>query len=292
MLVVGELINSSIKRIGEAIERKDREFIVKVAREQQEAGADYIDANAATTSSEEDNLEWLVSVIQDEIDAPLCLDSTNPEALRRALRKHRGSALVNSVSLEKGRMENILPLVKEYDADLVALCMSDEGIPDTAARRLEMARRSAAVIQSYGISLQKVYYDPLVIPVSVNPRAGAIFLDALEKIANELPDAGTICGLSNISHGLPAPRLINETFLVLALGKGLKGAIINPLDDFMMSLIKTGEMLTGQDHYCKSYLRAFRRGKIVEQKTDGGKRNGLFEFGSWCRKGSSCPQQG
>lgn len=266
MLVVGELINSTIKRVRDAIDRQDRDFIIQITGKQLEAGADYIDVNAATTSSEVENLEWLVKVIQGEFDAPLCLDSTNPEALHRALKQHQGKALVNSVSLETGRMENILPLVKEYDAAVVALCMSDEGIPATAEKRLEMAEKSAEVIQSFDLGMENVYFDPLVIPVSVDHRAGAVFLDALEAITAAFPDAGTICGLSNISHGLPVPRLINETFLVLALGKGLKGAIINPLDEFMMSLIKTGELLTGRDEYCKKFLRAYRQGKITEQK--------------------------
>lgn len=265
MLVVGEIINSSIKRIGKAIEGKDREFIVDITRQQIEAGADYIDVNAATTSSEEDNLEWLVGVIQEEFDIPLCLDSTNPKALSRALKRHRGKALVNSVSMEKGRMENILPLVREHGSDVVALCMSDEGIPETAEKRVDIARRSAERIRSYDLELENVYYDPLVIPVGVNHRAGAIFLETLEAIDRELPEAGTICGLSNISHGLPAPRLINETFMILALGRGLKAAIINPLDRFMMSLIKAGELLTGGDQYCKNFLKAYRQGRIVEQ---------------------------
>ena len=266
MLVVGELINSSIKRIRNAVNEHDRDFILQMAKAQLDAGADYIDVNAATTSSEEKNLEWLVNVIQEEIDAPLCLDSTNPEALRRGLKRHRGKAMVNSVSLESGRMENILPLVKEYNATVVALCMSDEGIPETAESRLEIARKSAEKIRSYGIGLEDVYFDPLVLPVSVNHRAGAIFLDALKAISEELPGAGTICGLSNISHGLPAPRLLNEAFLVLAIGQGMKAAIINPLDTTLMSLIKTSELLTGQDKYCKNYLKAYRQGKIIEQQ--------------------------
>ena len=140
MLVVGELINASRKAIGEAIEAQNEEKIRKIADEQVQAGADFVDVNAGIfVGKEADYLQWLVKTVQDEVDAPCCIDSPDPVAIEKALAVHKGTAMINSISLEKERFEALLSLVAGTDLKVVSLCMSDEGMPETSEERVKIA---------------------------------------------------------------------------------------------------------------------------------------------------------
>jgi 5-methyltetrahydrofolate--homocysteine methyltransferase len=262
MIVVGELINASRKAIRQAIESRDDEALQQVAKDQDEKGADYLDVNAGVfVDDEAEILKWLVEVVQAAVDRPCCLDSPNPKALENALVAHRGIAMINSISLEKNRYDKLMPLIAGTDLKVVALCMSDEGMPETSDQRLRIADRLVNGLQSHNIELDNIFVDPLVQPVSANSAFGAEFLDAVEMILKKFPGVHIMCGLSNISYGLPERSLLNRTFMSMAISKGLDGAIINPLDDRMMAVIYAGEALLGRDNYCLNYIKAFRAGK-------------------------------
>jgi 5-methyltetrahydrofolate--homocysteine methyltransferase len=264
MLIVGELINASRKAIGEAIKAQDAEKIKKAALDQREAGADYIDVNAGIfVGKEADYLTWLVKLAQESTDdAPCCIDSPDPKAIEQALSVHRGTAMINSISLEKDRYEAIMPIIAGTDLRVAALCMSDEGMPETANERLAIADKLINGLLKNNVSLDNIYVDPLVQPVSTKDTFGLEFLDAVEAIMTEFKGVHTICGLSNISYGLPVRKAINQNFAVLAVGRGLDGLIINPLDKQMMANIIIAETLIGRDNYCSNYLTAYRSGKI------------------------------
>jgi len=263
MLIVGELINASRKNIGTAIEAQDQETIQKIARDQFEAGADFIDVNAGVfVGKEGDYLKWLVNIVQSVVDAPCCIDSADPKAIEAALSIHKGTAMINSISLEKERYENLLPIVAGTELKVVALCMSDEGMPETAEQRLSIADKLVNGLVKNDISLDNIYVDPLVQPISTNSSFGVEFLKALELITSNFQGVHTICGLSNISYGLPKRKLLNQTFLVMAVAKGLDAAIINPLDRRMMANIIAAEALIGRDEFCAEYLNAYRAGKL------------------------------
>lgn len=263
MILVGELINSSRKRIAEAIESENERTIQKIAAEQAEAGAHYIDVNAgAFVDQEEEYLKWLVRTVQEKVDAPCCLDSPDPRALENALAVHQGIAMVNSISLEKERYQNILPLVAGTDLKVIALCMSDEGMPKTADDRLAIADELINGLAKNNVPLDNIYVDPLVQPIATDDTFGFEFLNAVEKIMTSFEGVHTMCGLSNISYGLPERKLMNRTFMTMAIAKGLDGAIINPLDKTMMADIHAAEALIGRDDYCTNYLKAFRAGKF------------------------------
>ncbi len=266
MIIIGELINASRKVIRQAIETRDRDVIQRVARDQDEAGADYIDVNAGVfVDNEAELLCWLVKTVQQVTDKPCAIDSPAPGAVEAALSVHRGTPMINSISLEKGRYEAMLPLVAATDCKVIALCMSDNGMPRTVAERMAIADQLVNQLTAAGLSLDAIHVDPLVQPLSVNDRFGVEFLDAVGRIMAAFPGIHTACGLSNISYGLPERAFLNQTFMTMAIACGLDGAIINPLDRKMMANIKTAEALAGRDAFCMHYLRAYRAGMLADK---------------------------
>jgi len=264
MIIVGEKINTSRSSIAEAVERRDTEFICKMARDQAEAGAHYIDVNAGTFLDKEvDCLCWLVETVQNEVDLPLCLDSPNPKALSEAIKRHKGEPMINSISLEEERFRSLLPVITSQPCHVVALCMAQMSMPITVEERFQVGSELIGKLTDEGIPLERIYVDPLVQPVSVDTRMGIATLGAISKIMNGFIGVNTICGLSNISFGLPQRRLINRNFLALCLVYGLSAAILDPTDKQLMSTLLAVEMLLGRDEYCENFIDAYQNGRIV-----------------------------
>lgn len=261
MIIVGELINASREKIGAAISSRDADYIGKIARDQMEAGAHYIDVNAGIFVDDEPAcLRWLVETVQKEHDIPCSIDSPSPAAIEAALSVHRGTPMINSISLEKDRYDQLLPIIAGTNMKIVALCMSDEGMPQTVEDRLSIADKLVNGLLQHDVAMQNIFIDPLVQPVSTNKDFGMGFLDAVEQIVKRFEGIHTICGLSNVSFGLPARKLLNHVFAVMAVAKGLDGLIINPLDRQLMGNLIAAEALAGRDDYCINYLKVFRAG--------------------------------
>ena len=263
MLIVGELINASRKVIATAIETQDGDAIKKVAQDEFEAGAHYIDVNAGVfVGREHEYLTWLVKTVQSAVEAPCCIDSPDPKAIEAALSVHKGTPMINSISLEKERYNSLLPIVANTDMKIVALCMSDEGMPETADDRMAIADKLVNGLLQKNVSIENIYVDPLVQPVATNETFGLEFLEAIERLTQTFKGIHTVCGLSNISFGLPNRSFLNQTFMSMAIAKGLDGAIINPLDKKMMANIIAATALAGQDDYCMNYLKAYRANRF------------------------------
>ncbi|MFO7801739.1 MAG: methyltetrahydrofolate cobalamin methyltransferase [Desulfovermiculus sp.] len=263
MIIVGELINSSRKAISEAIKSQDVQAIQNVAKDQRDAGADYIDVNAGTfVGQESEYVNWLVANVQEVVDGPCCIDSPDPQAIEKALAVHKGTAMINSISLEKERFEALLPIVTAHECQVVALCMSDSGMPETAEDRFSIASDLVNKLVQKGVKVENIYVDPLVQPVSTNDSYGREFLKAIHMIMTQIPGVHTMCGLSNISYGLPKRALLNRTFMSMAIAQGLDGAIVNPLDKQMMATIASSEALAGRDEFCMNYLNVYRAGGL------------------------------
>jgi 5-methyltetrahydrofolate--homocysteine methyltransferase len=263
MIIIGELINASRKAIGAAIQAQDAAAIQKVAGDQHEAGANFIDVNAGIfVDKEPEYLAWLVQTVQKVVDGPCAIDSPNPKAIDAALKVHRGMPMINSISLEKERYDNLMPIIAGTDMKVIALCMSDDGMPETVDDRMKIADRLVNGLIQNGVKVENIFVDPLVQPMSVNNSFGMEFINAVERIMQKFEGIHTACGLSNISYGLPARPFLNQTFMVMAITKGLDGAIVNPLDKKMMANITAAETLAGKDNFCMNYLQAFRAGKF------------------------------
>ena len=266
MLIIGEKINSSRKNIQEVIEEKNEDFIQELARKQVENGAQMLDLNVGTIrKNEPEHMRWLIRVVQEVVSVPLCIDSANPDTIRYGLEiydQKRGKALINSITAEKGRLKTILPLIKKYQCLVVALTMNEQGIPQDAKSRYKIAKELIKKITGEGIPEEDIYIDTLVLPVSANIQNANIVLESLKRVKDSYPAIKTILGLSNISYGLPERKLMNQSFVVLAMACGLDAAILDSTDQKIMSLIKATSLLLGKDDFCRQYLKAFREGKL------------------------------
>ena len=263
MVIVGEKINSSNKKVASALEKRDAEYIMKLAREQAEAGADYIDVNAGTfVDQEAELLTWLVKITQSHVSKPCCIDSPNPDALEKALEVHHGQAMINSITGEKERQQKLIPLVKYHQAKVIALCLGEKGIPETADERVQIVGAIIDLLQQEGIPLHDIYIDPLVQPIATTPSAARVALEVIEKVLRLYPEVHTICGISNVSYGLPTRKFINAGFLTMAMARGLDAAILDPGDPLILSSLLASDALTGGDSYGLKYIAAFRKGKI------------------------------
>lgn len=263
MIIVGELINSSRKTVAAAIEARDEGAIRKLARDQAEKKIQYIDVNAGVFKDREAKyLTWLIRTVQAVVDLPCCLDSPDPRVIEAALSAHRGTAMINSISMEKKRCDSLLPLIAGTDLKIVALCVSDSGMPRTAEDRVRTAQELVALLLKHNVKIENIYVDPLVQPVATDQSLGREFLAAIEKIMQIFPGIHTICGLSNVSFGLPLRKFLNQTFMSMAITKGLDAAILDPLDKRMMANILAAEALAGKDRFCMNFIRAFREGRL------------------------------
>lgn len=263
MLIVGERINSSRSPIAKAMEERNHDFIVAEVRKQDQAGADYIDLNAgAFLETELETLKWAVDIAQKETEKPLTVDSADPMVLQGILPSLSQPPMINSINLEKRLLETILPLAVENGSKLIALCKSDDKMADTADEKLEMADRLVEAAGQAGLALDDLYIDPLVYPVSTDTKSAMYTLQAIEAIMNRHQGVHTICGLTNVSYGLPERKLVNRAFLTAAVSKGLDAAILDPTDDKLFSALKAGLMIMGQDDYCMEYITTFRAGRL------------------------------
>ncbi len=269
MKIIGEKINGTRKLVGKAIAEQNAAFIQNLAVRQVEGGANWLDVNAGTAPEREaDDMVWLVKLVQEVTDVPLCLDSANPTALRLAMKEVKQTPMINSISGEPSRLEGILPIVAEFHCPVIALCMDENGIPVTTEKRLEVIRSVIAKTRAANIPDEMVYVDPLAMTIATNTNAGRVIFDTIREIRREFPEAHISCGLSNVSFGLPLRSLINRSFLVLALEAGLDTAIIDPNDRDLQAAMYAAEMLLGKDRHCLNYTRAYRAGRLEhpEQK--------------------------
>ncbi|MCG8615069.1 MAG: dihydropteroate synthase [Desulfobacterales bacterium] len=249
MIVVGDHINAGRNDIGDAISKKDTAAIQKMAKDQEASGANYIGVNAEEFIEDEPrHLKWLVNIVQEVASVPCCIDSCAPKAIESALAIHKGMAppMVNAISLEKNRYEELLPLLRGTNLKVVALCKSDEGLPETTRERLDIADKLINGLVAADIPLENIFVDPLVQPISVHGEFGIEFLHAVETITTQFRGVHTICGLSNISSGLPCRKYLNRIFAVMAVAKGLDGLITDPMDKEMMADIAAAERLAGR----------------------------------------------
>lgn len=262
--IVGELINTSRKPVKEAVDARDAAAIQKIAQDEVHAGATYIDINCGTyVKEEEEIMEWLVNVVQDVVkDIPLCLDSPNEKALRIGLNLHQnsGKPMINSITAEEERFNKVLPLVLEFKTKVVALLMDDSGMPDTAEKRITIVEKLLPELLKAGVPATNIYLDPLVKPISVGDKGGQEVLQTVQYIKEKYPDVHTICGLSNISFGLPNRRVLNQAFTILTMGRGMDGYILDPTDKQMMGFIYAAQALLGLDPSLRGFLKAYRNG--------------------------------
>jgi 5-methyltetrahydrofolate--homocysteine methyltransferase len=266
MEIIGEKINTTRKGVEAAVRQRDAASIRELARRQAEAGASYLDVNSGLPldpREEAADFEWLVPLIQETVNVSLSLDSAHPSVIEAGLRLHQGRAMINSINGEPAVLNSILPLAGRYRCKVIALTTSREKkIPADSAERLAIAKAIAGRAQEFGVPIEDIYFDPLVLSLATEQKNALVFLETLRAIKRELPGAKTVSGLSNISFGLPKRKVLNQAFLVMAVGAGMDAAIADPTDKALMAMVTASEALANKDPYCARYLRAFREGKL------------------------------
>ena len=170
--------------------------------------------------------------------------------------------IINSITLEPSRIEGILPLVVEGKTKVIALCQGEHAMAETTGQKVDLAGQLVEKLSGAGVPLDDIYIDPLVYPLSTNPKSAYETLEAIEQIMKSFPGVHTVCGLTNVSYGLPARKLINRAFLAAAITKGLDSAIIDPTDKLLFAMLKAVTVVVGRDDYCMDYICAFREGRL------------------------------
>lgn len=254
-VLIGERINPTGKKaFKEALRAGDVDYILKEGIAQQEKGVHILDVNVGLPEIDEKAvLLGAVCRLQEVVDLPLQIDTSNLSALEAALRRYNGKAMINSVNGKEESMETLFPLVKKYGGVVVALTLDENGIPATAAGRLEIAKKILAKAEEYGIEKKDIVFDPLALTVSADVGAGKETLSALREIKYGL-GCHTSLGVSNVSFGLPKRDIVNAAFFALALGQGLSAAIMNPFSAEMMKTYYAYRALTGLDENCSDYV--------------------------------------
>ncbi len=254
-VLIGERINPTGKKaLKQALREHDIGYILSEGISQQEKGVDILDVNVGLPEiNEVQMMSEAVAALQSVVDCPLQIDSSDPAAMEAALRLYNGKAMINSVNGKAEVMDSIFPLAKKYGGLIVCLTLDENGIPETAEGRLEIARRIKKRAEEYGIKAKDLIFDPLALSVSSDAKAALTTLESIRLIGQEL-DCMCSLGVSNISFGLPCRDFINSTFFAMALQNGLKSAIMNPNSHEMMKCYRSYLALTAQDEACRDYI--------------------------------------
>lgn len=267
MIIIGEKINGTIPVVKDAIERRDADFIADRAVKQVEAGADYIDVCASTSPDKEiEALRWLMDVVQNVTDVPLCVDSPDPRVIEACLPYAQKPGLINSISGEGDKCDVLLPLMKDTQWGVVGLTCDNDGIPKDVARKLAITRDMVERAAAYGVSVDRMYIDPCVMALSAENAAMLNLTEEIKAILAAFPGIHVLGAISNISFGVPARKLMNTNAMTLAISAGMDAAVMDPTNRDMMGTIYATEALLGRDRLCRNYSKAFRKGKIGPAK--------------------------
>jgi 5-methyltetrahydrofolate--homocysteine methyltransferase len=258
-VMIGERINPTGRKLLAAemkVGNYDR--VVADALAQVAAGAQMLDVNAGIPLADEPRiLAEVIQLVQSVTDVPLCIDSSIIEALEAGLAVYKGRPLVNSTTAEEEVMERVLPLVKKYDAAVVAISNDDTGISEDIDERFRIAKLIVERAADHGIKACDVVVDPLVMPIGAINNAGRDVFRLVRRLREELK-VNTTCGASNIAFGLPNRHAIGNSFLPMAAGAGMTSAILNPCHEGVVAAIKAADILNGVDPNCTNWIRMFR----------------------------------
>jgi cobalamin-dependent methionine synthase I len=266
MLIIGERINTCRQSVMRAYAERDAGFIRNEALRQAEAGADVIDVNAGSgLDVEPENMAWAVRTVQEAVDLPLCIDSPNPATILAGLNacRDRRACWADSITLEKQRMDGILPACRDRQACVIALCKDEKGIPRSAQGRAEIAKKLVETVDRYGIPLANLYLDPMIEPLCLAHDAGLLAVDTLRELKAQLPQIKTVISLSGISFGLPERKLLHCAFLPILMHEGLDAIFLDPADQRLMATFRAARTILGQDECCMQYIASHRSGGLA-----------------------------
>lgn len=258
-VIIGERINpTGRKKLLSELKEGKFDIVKNDAVAQVEAGAKIIDVNAGVPgANEEALLKDMIYAVMDATDMPLCFDTADNKALETALSIYEGKALINSINGEEERLAAVLPLVKEYDAAVIALCMDDDGIPPTAEARFKVAAKMIEQAGKLGVSPDRLVIDPLALTMGSDHNAGRIAIDTIKMVVEEF-GVNITMGVSNISFGMPDRPAINANFLAMAILAGLTCPITNPLEEEIILAVQAADLVMGRDEFGMNWIKSYR----------------------------------
>lgn len=269
-VVIGERINpTGRKLLAEEMKAGDYSRVEADALAQVQAGAQILDVNAGIPLADEPAiLAESIKLVQSITDVPLCIDSSIVAALEAGLDAYEGKALLNSVTGEEERLEQVLPLVRKHGCAVIAISNDDTGISEDINVRFDVAKKIVERAADHGIPAADVVVDPLVMPIGAVNSAGVQVMELVRRLRTELK-VNTTCGASNLSFGLPNRNGLNAAFISMAVGSGMTSAITNPLHTELMQSVRGANVVMGNDPECAQWIRAYR-----EPAADGDGRRG------------------
>jgi 5-methyltetrahydrofolate--homocysteine methyltransferase len=261
MIIIGEKINGSIPSVAKAIAEKDAGYIKNLAKKQADAKASFIDVCASVAPDVElETLKWLIGLVEEATDVPLSVDSPNAKMLAAAFPFCKKTGIINSVSMEGDKLDQVFPAIAGSDWKVVALLCDDTGVPGSSEKRLAVFDSILKKATANKIAPDHLYIDPVVEMLASAEDGIAKILATIKKLKEICPDVHITSGASNISYNLPLRKFINRGFMVLCMGAGMDSAIIDPTNKEMLALVYATEALLARDDYCMEYISAFREG--------------------------------
>ena len=264
MEIIGERINGMFKDIREAIKTLDKKPVQDWAIKQTENGATWLDVNVGAAAEDPTAaMKWLVNTIQEVVDTPLALDSTNYDVIEESLKICKRPALINSCHADRYKIERVFPMAVKYNAKVIGLAMSeDSGIPKNADSRVALAMELVAAADEFGLPLEDLYIDPLILPINVAQDHAVEAMETLRqvKLLSD-PAPKTVVGLSNVSQRCANRKLINRTMIAMLMACGLDSAIADANDDELMDAAATARVIMNKEIYCDSYVELYKSNK-------------------------------
>ena len=266
--IIGESINPTRrKKLTAALLSGEMDYIFELAKSQIDTGADVLDINVGAPGVDEVTmLPKVAMAVSEQFNVPLCLDSSNRDALAAALRVVPGKPLINSVNGEEASLAKLLPLIKDFGAAVIALTMDDDGIPTDVGKRTKIAGKILERAAQLGIPLEDVVIDPLVLTVGADQKAGQVTLTTIQMVRKEF-GVNINLGASNVSFGLPDRHTVNQAFLALGAGAGASCVITNP--EKLTPIIRAADLLLGRDAFAGRFIKDFRKRQTLGLVSDG-----------------------
>jgi len=270
MILIGERINGSFKDVGRAIQERNETVIRERVTKQVEAGADFLDVNMGAASRNPDDFAWLVQVVARATRQPLSIDCNRLDMFRTGLKAYRDAVgeravIINSTTAEDSKLIPLLELASEYKAGIMGVVMDERGSPQDVDRRLELGGKILAAAMEAGVPGDQIYLDPITMPLKFMQDQAKNVLNAIQQMTMlSDPPPHISIGLSNISSKSEERKLINRTFMIMAMAVGLDTAILDVCDEELRQAVATAELVLGSEIYSDGYLKAYR------QRTDSG----------------------
>ncbi|MGR3174628.1 MAG: dihydropteroate synthase [Candidatus Scalindua sp.] len=260
MITIAERINGMFLDVKKAIKEKNASIIHELAKRQTEAGATYLDINVGTAAADQlDAMRWLVETTQEAVKTPIAIDSQKLDVVKAGLEVVKNEVMINSSQGEPEDLDIYIPLAKEHNAALICLTMNKDGVPQDVDTRVEIAATIVGKVMEHGMDMDKVFIDPIILPVNVDQKQPGYMLEVFSQIKLlSDPQPHITVGLSNFSQGTKEKSLLNKTMLIMAVAAGLDTALLDVLDTDLMDAGICAEMVLNKQIYSDSFLKAAR----------------------------------